>query len=185
MTTSTTTAFAMPSLGADMDEGRIVEWLGAPGDHVDRGQIVVVVETDKSDIEVEVFHPATVLELLVHEGEMVAVGTPIAMFDEGPAHEPTASPRPGTTSGASGTSGRSEPAAGTAAPGPVTSAQPAGEPSHVTSPVIRHLADELHVDPNRVRGTGPGGLGRSIRRGRRPVHPRRRAGCRARPVERR
>ena len=70
--------FAMPSLGADRHEGRITEWLVRPGDHVERGQIVVVVETDKSDIEVEVFEAATVAELLVAEGDVVPVGAPIA-----------------------------------------------------------------------------------------------------------
>ncbi|MGI9646071.1 MAG: biotin/lipoyl-containing protein, partial [Ilumatobacteraceae bacterium] len=74
----TDTVFAMPSLGADMTEGRITEWLVAPGDEVERGQIVVVVETEKSDIEVEVFDDAVVIELLVDEGEMVPVGKPIA-----------------------------------------------------------------------------------------------------------
>ena len=82
MTTDTreSVIFAMPSLGADMTEGRITEWLVRPGDQVERGQIVVIVETDKSDIEVEVFAPATVLELLVDEGDLVPVGRPIARF---------------------------------------------------------------------------------------------------------
>ena len=74
------TMFTMPSLGADMTEGRITEWLVQPGDQVERGQIVVIVETDKSDIEVEVFEPAAVIELLAEEGDLVQVGTPIAVF---------------------------------------------------------------------------------------------------------
>lgn len=143
MTTSTTTAFAMPSLGADMDEGRIVEWLVAPGDHVDRGQIVVVVETDKSDIEVEVFEPATVEELLVGEGALVPVGTPIARM--APDHvrvAPVQAPVMETVHK------------------PVTAAAERGtevEVGRVTSPVLRHLAEELHVDAAHLRGSGPGG----------------------------
>jgi pyruvate dehydrogenase E2 component (dihydrolipoamide acetyltransferase) len=139
--------FRMPSLGADMTEGRITEWLIQPGDHVERGQIVVVVETDKSDIEVEVFEPATVVELLVGEGEMVAVGTPIAEFagteadvrstPPAPIRQPE--PKPESKSG----------------PGPES--KPGPESAHVTSPVIRHLAEQLHVDPARLHGTGPGG----------------------------
>ena len=78
--TASTTEFRMPSLGADMTEGRVTEWLVQPGDHVERGQVVVIVETDKSDIEVEVFQPGTVTELLVAEGEKVPVGTAIAMI---------------------------------------------------------------------------------------------------------
>jgi pyruvate dehydrogenase E2 component (dihydrolipoamide acetyltransferase) len=108
--------FAMPSLGADMDEGRITEWLVHPGDHVERGQIVVVVETDKSDIEVEVFDAATIDEILVPEGEVVAVGTPIARL-----------------------------------------VPDAATKSAVTSPVLRHLADDLHVSTHDLHGSGAGG----------------------------
>lgn len=84
--------FTMPSLGADMDEGVLNQWLVAPGDTVKRGDIVAVVATDKSDIEVEVFHPGVVRELLVAEGTRVAVGTPIARIDDG--EEPEARPQP-------------------------------------------------------------------------------------------
>lgn len=71
----------MPSLGADMESGVLVQWLVAPGDSVARGDLVAVVETDKSDIDVEVFHPGVVRELLVTEGTRVEVGTPIAHID--------------------------------------------------------------------------------------------------------
>ena len=140
--TDQSTIFAMPSLGADMTEGRITEWLVEPGDALERGQIVVIVETDKSDIEVEVFEPATVLELLVDEGDLVPVGAPIARFTaagtdvrgtaSAPARLPTVAP--------------------TTPQVPETTAA-----AHVTSPVIRHLVDELHVDPGQIHGSGPGG----------------------------
>ena len=58
----------MPSLGADMEAGTIVEWRVHPGDVVHRGDIVAVVDTEKSDIEVEVFEDGVVEELLVDEG---------------------------------------------------------------------------------------------------------------------
>jgi pyruvate dehydrogenase E2 component (dihydrolipoamide acetyltransferase) len=144
MTTATDqgTIFAMPSLGADMTEGRITEWLIEPGDALERGQIVVIVETDKSDIEVEVFEPATVLELLVGEGDLVPVGTPIARF---------------TAAGTDVRGTASAPAQPPAvAPATPHVAQPAAA-THVTSPVIRHLVDELHIDPGQIHGSGPGG----------------------------
>lgn len=131
------TEFRMPSLGTDMTEGRVTEWLVRPGDHVERGQIVVIVETDKSDIEVEVFQPGTVAELLVTEGEMVPVGTAIALIATESA-APVAVPR--------------EPVE---APRPAVVTQAAT--SHVTSPVLRRLADELHVDVTHLHGSGPGG----------------------------
>lgn len=154
--------FAMPSLGADMDQGRITEWLVRPGDHVDRGQIVVVVQTDKSDIEVEVFEPATVTELLVAEGEVVPVGTPIArMTPDRRAARPVAEPAPAEPLQPAAT------APVTTAPTPMeqTPTEPvlaptppiATPPGRVSSPILRHLADELHVDAAHLHGTGPGG----------------------------
>ena len=73
--------FLMPSLGADMTEGSVVEWLVAPGDHLARGDLVAVVETDKSDIDVEIFEAATMREFLVPIGERVPIGTPIALIE--------------------------------------------------------------------------------------------------------
>ena len=64
--------FLMPSLGADMEAGTILEWRVQPGDVVHRGDIVAVVDTEKSDIEVEVFEDGVVEELLVDVGEEVA-----------------------------------------------------------------------------------------------------------------
>ena len=70
--------FRMPSLGADMESGTIVEWLVKPGDVVHRGDIVAVVDTDKADIDVEIFESGVVEELLVPVGQRVPVGTPLA-----------------------------------------------------------------------------------------------------------
>jgi pyruvate dehydrogenase E2 component (dihydrolipoamide acetyltransferase) len=71
-------AFTMPSLGADMDRGRLIEWLVRPGDTVHRGDLVAVVDTAKSEIEVETFEEGVVGELLVEPGTEVPVGTPLA-----------------------------------------------------------------------------------------------------------
>ena len=70
--------FLMPSLGADMDAGTLLEWRVKPGDRVARGDIVAVVDTDKAAIEIEIFENGVVSELLVPEGEKVPVGTPLA-----------------------------------------------------------------------------------------------------------
>ena len=50
----------MPSLGADMESGTLIEWLVKPGDRVHRGDIVAVVETDKGAIEIEIFEDAVI-----------------------------------------------------------------------------------------------------------------------------
>ncbi len=70
----------MPSLGADMDAGTVTRWLVHPGDAVRRGQIVAIVETDKADVEVEVFDDGVIEDLLVPEGVRVDVGTPLAQI---------------------------------------------------------------------------------------------------------
>ena len=62
----------MPSLGADMTAGTLVEWLRRPGDRVERGDIVAVVETQKGAIEVEIFESGTIERLLVDPGANVA-----------------------------------------------------------------------------------------------------------------
>ena len=68
----------MPSLGADMEAGTLVEWMVKPGDHVKRGDIVAVVETQKGAIEVEIFETGRVEQMLVEVGAKVPVGTPLA-----------------------------------------------------------------------------------------------------------
>ncbi|MFL4903810.1 2-oxo acid dehydrogenase subunit E2 [Streptomyces sp. MMS24-I2-30] len=85
-------AFTMPSLGADMDEGLLQEWLVSPGDLVHKGDVVAVVETDKAAIEVECFESGTMEQLLVSPGTRVPVGTPLAVIEG----EPT----PGVRAGA-------------------------------------------------------------------------------------
>ncbi|WP_137991119.1 dihydrolipoamide acetyltransferase family protein [Streptomyces vilmorinianum] len=126
--------FTMPSLGADMDEGTLSQWLVRPGDRVSRGDVVAVVETAKSAIEVECFESGTVGALLVEEGTTVPVGTPLAVIEQ----------TPGVTAGA-GPRDRAE-------------AQDRAErPSPATSPLVRRLAEERHVDLTHVHGSGPGG----------------------------
>ncbi len=70
--------FVMPSLGADMEEGKLVEWLVKPGDTVARGDAVAVVETQKGAIEIEVFEAGEVAALEVLEGQTLPVGAPMA-----------------------------------------------------------------------------------------------------------
>lgn len=70
--------FAMPSLGADMLEGKLLEWKIKPGDTVKRGDIVAVVETPKAAVEVESWQEGVVQELLTKPGETVPVGAVMA-----------------------------------------------------------------------------------------------------------
>ncbi|MFF8990444.1 dihydrolipoamide acetyltransferase family protein [Streptomyces sp. NPDC014983] len=147
--------FTMPSLGADMDEGTLQEWLVQPGDLVHKGDPVAVVETAKSAIEVECFATGRMGELLVEPGTTVPVGTPLALI------EPTAE--------GAGRPGKAEeeppvrPAPAPVSPAPVSptpvSAPTAGQDGgHIEAgPLVRHLAEQTGVDLEAVRGSGPGG----------------------------
>jgi pyruvate dehydrogenase E2 component (dihydrolipoamide acetyltransferase) len=152
--------FRMPSLGADMDAGTLVEWRVAAGDVVHRGDIVAVVDTEKSAIEVEVFDTGVVEELLVDEGAHVPVGTPLARI-RGPvdavtardggqppaATEPPAAPQPPASA---------RPRGPVPAPArPARSGEGAAAPSH--SPLVRGLAQTHGIDLATVTGTGPAG----------------------------
>src|SRR5208282_400690 len=70
--------FRMPTLGADMDAGTLVEWNVKPGDVVKRGQVVAVVETQKGAIDIEIWQDGTVEKLLVVPGVKVPVGAVLA-----------------------------------------------------------------------------------------------------------
>ncbi|MGA8967661.1 MAG: biotin/lipoyl-containing protein, partial [Pseudolabrys sp.] len=72
--------FRMPSLGADMEAGTLVEWLVKPGDWVKRGDIVAVVETQKGAIEIETFQAGQIEKILVELKSKVPVGTPLAQI---------------------------------------------------------------------------------------------------------
>ena len=102
MSDADTFEYAMPSLGADMDEGRVIEWRVAPGDTVHRGDLIAVVETEKSDIDIEIWHDGVVDAFLVDIGETVDVGTPIVrlrVVGDAPPPTPTAAPPTSVTTG--------------------------------------------------------------------------------------
>src|SRR5512138_2503581 len=72
--------FRMPSLGADMESGTLVDWRVKPGDIVKRGDVIALVETEKGVIEVEIFENGVVDSIIVHAGEKVPVGTTLALI---------------------------------------------------------------------------------------------------------
>ncbi len=72
--------FRMPSLGADMEAGTLVEWLIKAGDKVNRGQVVAVVETQKGAVDVEIWEDGTVDKIVVEMGRKVPVGELLALL---------------------------------------------------------------------------------------------------------
>lgn len=122
----------MPSLGADMEAGTLVEWRKKPGEAVRRGDVVAEVETDKGIIEIEAFWDGVLERVLVETGSKVPVGTPLAFIR------------------APGETGEAPPPAPAAAGPP-----PAGRAR--VSPAARKRAAELGVDLSALPGTGPEG----------------------------
>ena len=97
-TPAASTEYAMPSLGADMEEGAVVEWLVAVGDHVERGQVVARVETEKSDIDIEIWQEGVVAEIVVPGARMepeMRCALPITKVTA--MVSPSARPRPSMT----------------------------------------------------------------------------------------
>ena len=78
-----TTEVIMPQLGFDMEEGTIQHWLKQPGDHVERGEAIAEVETEKVTLQVESYATGTLTQIIHQEGDTVPVGEKIAEIEEG------------------------------------------------------------------------------------------------------
>jgi pyruvate dehydrogenase E2 component (dihydrolipoamide acetyltransferase) len=140
--------FRMPSLGADMEKGTVVEWLKKPGDRIARGDVVAVVETQKGAFEIEVFADGVLAEVLVPVGTETPVGAILARI-EGEGAAPAPAIQPATTPAAP-------------PPAAIAVAPPVGRPPSPTagerlriSPAAARRAVELGVDPRGLRGSGP------------------------------
>ena len=77
-----TASIAMPALSSTMTEGKISEWLVGVGDKVSSGDMVLVVESDKADMDVETYEEGFIAKILVGEGEVAPVGAPVAILCE-------------------------------------------------------------------------------------------------------
>ena len=144
----------MPSLGADMEAGVLVEWLKRPGDAVKRGEIVAVVETDKGAIEVEIFEDAIIDRLLVNVGTKVPVGMPLASLRTTGQAVPVA-PIGAVPPGAAAVAKK---VAAPLPPAPAMVLPPAGVATRPrASPAARRIARERGMDLSGVAGSGPGG----------------------------
>jgi pyruvate/2-oxoglutarate dehydrogenase complex dihydrolipoamide acyltransferase (E2) component len=74
------TAIIMPALGVALEEALVLRWLKAPGDDCEEGEVVAEVETDKAVVEIESPARGRLAEILVPEGDYVAVGKPIGIL---------------------------------------------------------------------------------------------------------
>lgn len=151
-------AFVMPSLGADMEAGKLVEWLKEPGDEIKRGDVIAVVETQKGAIEIESFQEGTLTGYLTELGKTVPVGTPLATI-KGPG-EPDTDVSPAPISPVEPVSvSQAETVASTPVPAPPPAARPSGASGARVriSPAARRLATASSINPGDLVGTGPEG----------------------------
>ena len=150
--------FRMPSLGADMEGGTVLVWHVQPGDRVRRGQVVMLVDTDKAEIETEIWEDGVVAEILVPVGQRVPVGTPLLRLEAGAGLAAAPLPAPSPAAGAGRPEAAAPPPRPTAAPAPVPAAAPAPLAVRVpASPHARRLARERGIDLAALVGSGPHG----------------------------
>ncbi len=147
--------FRMPSLGADMEAGTLVEWMIKPGDRVKRGDVVAVVETQKGAIEIEIFEAGQVERILVDVGGKVPVGTALARIRSDHEVKAGAAEVPRALEAA-------VPAVAPighapAPPEPHAAAPPTALGRVRASPAARRLASARSVDLGVIVGTGPFG----------------------------
>ena len=146
----------MPSLGADMEAGKLVEWTVQPGDQVSRGDVVAVVETQKGAIEIEIFESGTVHELIAELGAELPVGAPLAVIlaeGEAPPAEAPAAPESVQEDMTA-----QSPAEDITAPPPTPDIAPHAGAGPAASPAARVRAHELGLDLSAIMGSGPGGV---------------------------
>ena len=178
MATGTAVDVVMPQMGVSVSEGTITKWLKSEGDPVAPDESILEISTDKVDTEVPSPAGGVLQQILVQEGETVAVGTKIAVIapegapvarEEPPApavEAPPAAEAP--PSGESAAPAEAEEAAAPPAPEPAPPAAPAPVPAAAdegngrregkfVSPVVARIAAEHDVDVSGIEGTGRGG----------------------------
>lgn len=151
----------MPSLGADMTEGTLTEWLVKKGDRVTNGDIIAVLETQKGAIDMEVYSSGTISEILVQPVTEVPVGTVLARIALAESSQKHSVSRPVSTP------------ALTPIPAVITDATPSESTTDIdksivvseraketninASPIVRRLAKEQQLDLTSIKGSGPQG----------------------------
>jgi pyruvate dehydrogenase E2 component (dihydrolipoamide acetyltransferase) len=165
----------MPALSSTMTEGKIVSWAKSPGDKVEKGETVVIIESDKADMDVESFYEGYLAVIAVPAGEAAPVGATIGYVAESEAEIPlaqekikgSAAPAPSVAPVAASTPSP-EPAVAVVSSlnGGTTVPEVAAIATHqesatsgriVASPRARKLAKQLKVELSTLKGSGPFG----------------------------
>ena len=176
------TTVSMPQLGETVTEGTILKWSKSVGDTIVEDEVLVEISTDKVDTEVPSPVAGTILEILVPEGDTVAVGVPLVVIGEAgeqaatspqaePEPQPAAEPPPAVESEPAASPEPEPEPESEPEPAPAPRADPTdaeveaffAEPSpeasapQLLSPVVRRLVREHQLDLSGIKGTGQGG----------------------------
>ncbi|MCU0522286.1 MAG: E3 binding domain-containing protein, partial [Anaerolineae bacterium] len=147
----------LPKLGQTVEESRIVEWLKAEGDPVERGEVLFTVETDKAVLDVEATRKGYLRRILAHAGEMLPVLAVVGLITRTPDEPLEAEGAEIAPAAATATSAPVPVEAGPAG-AEAMEAPKAGPAGRVfSSPRARKTATERGVEVGAVSGTGPGG----------------------------
>lgn len=143
----------MPKMGDAMTQGKILTWRKRPGESIAKGEPIAEIETDKVNVDIEAEDAGRLAEILVGEGQVAAVGAPIARITvPGETLKTPAAPRPAPAAETKVALPRAQAAVATE---PKRPAQEAGRVN--ASPLARRLATEHGIDLQSVHGSGPEG----------------------------
>jgi pyruvate dehydrogenase E2 component (dihydrolipoamide acetyltransferase) len=160
------TRIDMPALSSTMKEGKIVSWLKAEGDAVSSGEAIMVVESDKADMDVEAFEDGFLAAIITGEGDSCSVGAPVAIIATSQDDIPTLKAYAATlVGGGSITASPAAAAPAVAVAAPLTVTKPkattataaSSDGRIVASPLAKKRAAEAGLDLSTVVGTGPDG----------------------------
>ncbi len=155
------TEIRVPALGESVTEAIVGKWYKKPGEAVKADEPLVELETDKVTVEVNAPSAGVMSEILVKEGETVAVGAVLGSIGEGgAAAKPAAEPDKGAGEKVmqASTNGRQPAAAEQGSPNPALKAAPSGEAAPQTlSPAVRKAVTENKLEPASIEGTGKDG----------------------------
>lgn len=154
-----------------MTEGKIVSWIKSEGETLSKGESVVVVESDKADMDVETFYDGILAAIVVGEGEVAPVGAPIGLLAENEEEVAEAKAKANNASAPSSSGAPPPPPETTPAPSPASASAPAPTPAPapappspsdpqgprriIVTPYAKKLAKQYKIDLANVIGTGP------------------------------
>ena len=150
----------MPQMGESITEGTLTKWLKKAGDTVERDEPLFEISTDKVDSEIPSPAAGVLTEILVQEGQVVAVNTVVARIGDAgaaPAEAPKAEPAPAPAPEPAPAPVAAVVVEAAPAPAPAAAPAPVEEELGPVSPLVRRMARENDIDLKLVPGTGPGG----------------------------